>query len=105
MRARAGLSRVYSVEGPGGHEASRYFSHGPSTLGVSAMKPTIRSLICAATVLSAFCAPIPAVRADDATDYANQEREDWQNQLDQAQKDRDQLYQAEKEREDWQVSG
>ena len=62
------------------------------------MKPTIRSLICAATVLSAFCAPIPAVRADDATDYANQlyqaqkEREDWQNQREQAQK----------EREDWQ---
>ena len=49
------------------------------------MKPTIRSLICAAKVLSAFCAAIPAIRADDATDYANQ------------------LYQAQKERDDWQA--
>ena len=61
------------------------------------MKPTIRSLICAATVLSAFCAPIPAVRANDATDYAHQ--------LYQAQKEREQAqhWQAQKDREDWQA--
>jgi septal ring factor EnvC (AmiA/AmiB activator) len=86
------------------------------------MKPTTRALICAATMLSVFCAAILAARADDATDYANQlyqaqkereewqqqreqaekEREDWQSQREQAQKDRDQFYQARKEREDWQ---
>ena len=46
----------------------------------------------------------PAQKDRDQLDQAQKERDDRQNQLDQAQKDRDQLDQARKERDDYQQS-
>src|SRR5262245_66658177 len=46
------------------------------------MRPTIRSLIVAATFVAMCCARVPAARADDTTDYIDQLYQDQQAQDD-----------------------
>jgi hypothetical protein len=46
------------------------------------VKATIRSLICAAIVLTALCVFSPAARADDTSDYLNQIYQDQQQLTD-----------------------
>jgi predicted PurR-regulated permease PerM len=42
------------------------------------MRTTIRSMICAAIVLSSLCVYSPVARADDTSDYLNQINQDQQ---------------------------
>jgi hypothetical protein len=83
---------------------------------------TSKMWIFGALALGVLLVMVPNSRSDDATDWANQqvqaqkereqaerdrqERENWQNQIAQAQKEREDWYnqqaQAQKEREDWQ---
>src|SRR5437868_1228988 len=92
-KARRAPSRTTSV------------AHQP---GVATMNSTSLRIVGVLLVLGAAWVILPAVLADDATDWANQlaqaqkEREDWQAQLDQAQRDRDQAARDRQEREDWQ---
>jgi len=71
------------------------------------MKPTIRSLICVATVLFTFCVHIPAVRADDAADYVDQiyrdqqVTDDYLEKVQETERYVDQIYQDQRERDDY----
>jgi outer membrane murein-binding lipoprotein Lpp len=71
------------------------------------MKATIRSLICAAAVLSALVAAGPIARADETSDYINQIYQDQQdnanymNQLQQTQDYVDQIYKDQQARDDY----
>ena len=80
------------------------------------MKTTSRRIFAALVGLCLLSVMVRGAGADDATDYANQlyqaqkEREEWQAQRDQAERDRqalqdwhNQLYQAQKERDEWQA--